>query len=108
MVAELDPDALYHLVTPTERARYDEDGSIEPPSLVAEGFVHCSWGRQVMATVARHFAGAPEIVALELDRDAVAEHLVEEDTAGSGEAFPHVYAAIPISAVRGAVALPVP
>lgn len=107
MAAALDPDSLYHLVTPAERERYEQEGSIEPPSLVSEGFVHCSWGRQVMGTVGRHFVGVPEVVALELDPAAVAEHLVEEDSTGSGQAFPHVYAPIPTSAVLGAVALPV-
>lgn len=100
MTDDLDPDGLYHLATPTELVRYRRDGKIEPPSLETEGFVHCSWGHQVAGTVAKHFADEPVVVACELDVDAVWPDLVEEDSYGSGQAFPHLYAAVPVAAVR--------
>lgn len=96
----LQPDALYHLATPEQWAGHRATGEIAPPSLVEEGFVHCSWGRQVAGTVAKHFDGVDELLALHLDEDALAGDLVEEDSYSSGQAFPHVYAPIPTSAVR--------
>lgn len=101
---ELDPAALYHLATEAEWARYRADGSIAPASLAAEGFVHCSWGRQVAGTVAKHFAGVSGLLALELDAERFgAVRLVEEDSYGSGQAFPHAYGPIPSAAVTGTV-----
>jgi len=94
---DLDPDGLYHLATPADWAEHRARGRIAPPSLSEEGFVHCSWGRQVPSTVAKHFAGVDELLALRLDPAAV--EVVEEDSYGSGQAFPHVYDSIPISAV---------
>lgn len=100
---DLHADRLYHLATPDEWAAAQVRGSLSPSSLETEGFVHCSWGRQVAGTVAKHFARAAEVLALEVDAAALAgAELVEEDSYGSGQAFPHVYGPIPVAAVRGA------
>ena len=97
---DLDPDALYHLATPEEWAAYQAAGAIEPASIEAEGFVHCSYGRQVAGTVAKHFAGVAALLALQLDAGALGDvALVEEDSYGSGQAFPHAYGPIPAAAV---------
>lgn len=98
--ADLDPDALFHLATEQEWAASQEAEAIEPPSLADEGFVHCSWGRQVAGTVAKHFAGATDLLALRLDPTRLGGvPLVEEDSYGSGQAFPHLYGPIPLDAV---------
>ena len=101
---DLDPDGLYHLATEAEWAGYRGAGSIAPGSLVEEGFVHCSYGRQVAGTVAKHFAGVSGLLALRLDADRFGGvELVEEDSYGSGQAFPHAYGPIPSAAVLGTV-----
>lgn len=98
--ADLDPDALFHLATVAEWAESQRRGAVEPPSLATEGFVHCSWGRQVAGTVAKHFAGVDDLLALRLDPARLGEvPLVEEDSYGSGQAFPHLYGALPVGAV---------
>jgi len=98
--ADLEPGALYHLATEEEWADYQQDGWIDPSSLDAEGFVHCSWGHQVAGTVARHFPGVPGLLALRIDPGALGDLvLVEEDSYGSGQAFPHAYGPIPVAAV---------
>lgn len=97
---QLAPGALFHLATVAAWAGYQAAGQIEAPSLATEGFVHCSWGRQVAGTVAKHFPGATDLLALQLDPAALGEvPLVEEDSYGSGQAFPHAYGPIPVAAV---------
>lgn len=101
---DLDPASLYHLATDEEWAHHQGAGQIVAPSLETEGFVHCSWGRQVAGTVERHFAGVTGLLALELDPGALGGvALVEEDSYGSGQAYPHAYGPIPLAAVLGAV-----
>lgn len=101
---ELDPERLYHLASAQEWAAYQAGGAVAPASLGTEGFVHCSWGRQVAGTIEKHFAGAAGLLALELDPSAFgATALVEEDSYGSGQAFPHAYGAIPVGAVVAAL-----
>lgn len=85
---------LYHLTTPDEWAAYRAQGQIAPPSLRTEGFVHCSWGHQVDATVSRHFADVWPVLVLRVDPTQLDQRLVEEDLYGRGEAFPHIYGPI--------------
>ena len=98
--ADLDAGGLFHLATSAEWDAAEQAGVIRPPSLATEGFVHCSWGRQVGGTVARHFDGATDLLALLLDPAGFGDvELVEEDSYGSGQAFPHAYGPIPVAAV---------
>jgi uncharacterized protein (DUF952 family) len=100
----LEPDRLYHLASSSEWEAYQAAGAVAPASLGTEGFVHCSWGRQVAGTLERHFAGATDLLALELDAGSFgATALVEEDSYGSGQAFPHAYGPIPADAVVAVV-----
>ena len=61
-----------------------------PAAPGAEGFVHCSFTRQLDGTLALHFAGAPRVELLLLDPARLGEALRLEASRG-GEAFPHVY-----------------
>lgn len=106
--ADLEPTALFHLATVTQWTAYEEGGAIVPASLDDEGFVHCSWGRQVAGTVRKHFAGVDELLALELDPGRIAAPVVAEDTSGAGQAFPHVYGPVPTGAVLAAYVLSAP
>ena len=103
---DLDLHGLYHLATEAEWGDHQAEGAIVPPSLETEGFVHCSWGHQVPGTVGRHFAHVSGLLALRLDPAALGDvRLVEEDSYGSGQAFPHAYGPVPLAAVRDVVAV---
>ena len=104
--SDLDPDAMYHLASVEQWATYQANGQIEPASLVEEGFIHCSWGRQVPATLERHFSGVTDLLALRLDPAALGStELVVEQAPGVGQAFPHAYGPIPTAAVVEVVAV---
>jgi uncharacterized protein (DUF952 family) len=92
------PPDLLHIATPSEWEAATQTGEIAPPSLATEGFVHCSTRQQLAGTLARHFTGAGPLVLLTLDAAAVAGDLRWEE-GQPGQAFPHVYAPIPVEAV---------
>lgn len=106
---------LFHLTTPAAWAAAQADGEVAPPSLEAEGFVHCSTRAQLVGTIERHFAGVDELVLLRLDADALAGAL-RWDEIRPGETYPHVSRALRLTDVvdatawhrapDGAVALP--
>jgi uncharacterized protein (DUF952 family) len=93
---------VFHLATPQEWDAARASGSVAPPSLATEGFVHCSTGDQIEDTIARHFAGVDELVLLRLRVQGLGEALRWEETR-PGEAFPHVYRAIGVDEVVDAV-----
>ena len=89
---------IFHLTTPAEWAAAQEVGSVRPPSLATEGFVHCSTRDQLAGTIARHFVGVDELVLLRLDADRLGEDLRWEESR-PGEPYPHLYRAIALDEV---------
>ncbi|AWN41944.1 DUF952 domain-containing protein [Methylobacterium durans] len=65
----------------------------------ADGFIHFSTAGQVAATASRHFAGQDDLLLIAIEADDLGEALRYEPSRG-GELFPHLYAELPLSAVR--------
>lgn len=63
-----------------------------------DGFIHLSTAGQVAETAAKHFRGREALLLVALDAAALGEALRYEPSRG-GELFPHVYGALPLSAV---------
>jgi uncharacterized protein (DUF952 family) len=64
----------------------------------ADGFIHFSTAEQAPETAAKWFAGRDDLTLAAVDAEALAEHLRWEPSRG-GALFPHLYAALPMSAV---------
>ena len=70
-----------------------------------DGFIHFSTAAQVAETAAKHFAGQHGLVLVAVDGDALGPALKWERSRGN-DLFPHLYAPLPLSAVRWARPLP--
>ncbi len=70
-----------------------------------DGFIHFSTAAQLAETLAKHYAGASDLILVAVDGDAVGPPLVWEHSRG-GDLFPHLYGSLPLSAVRWARPLP--
>ena len=85
------------------------------PIDLADGYIHLSTSQQVTETVNKHFAGQTDLHIAAVDLAALGDALVWEPSRG-GQLFPHIYAALPLGAVKahmplartsdGAVVLP--
>lgn len=92
---------LYHIVEQEQAARAFEAGQYLPTNYAADGFIHCSFLRQVAGVLQRFYAGQiPEVSVWCVDRRSV-EHLlrVEAGTDAPDELYPHIYGPIPTGAV---------
>jgi uncharacterized protein (DUF952 family) len=69
-----------------------------------DGFIHFSTAAQVAETATRHFAQQTGLMLVAVDGDALGAALKWESSRG-GDLFPHLYAALPLKAVRWARAL---
>jgi uncharacterized protein (DUF952 family) len=100
------PTTVYKIC---ERALWREaerDGVFRGASIdLRDGFIHFSTAAQVGETAARHFAGAADLVLVAVDAAALGDALTWEVSRG-GDLFPHLYAALPLAAVRWAKPLP--
>jgi uncharacterized protein (DUF952 family) len=75
------------------------------PVDLRDGFIHFSAAGQLAETAAKHFAGACDLMLIAVDAAALDGRLKWEPSRG-GDLFPHLYGALPFSAVRWAKPLP--
>jgi uncharacterized protein (DUF952 family) len=69
------------------------------PVDLADGYIHFSAADQVAETAAKHFAGQRDLLLVAVDADALGPALKWEPSRG-GALFPHLYGALPLTAVR--------
>jgi len=70
-----------------------------------DGFIHFSTALQAAETAAKHYAGQRDLLLLYVDTDALPAPLKWE-VARNGDLFPHLYVALPVTAVRRVAELP--
>ncbi len=90
--------SIYHIA---REALVDEargSGIYAPRELDRDGFIHCSYGRQLRLVASRSWA-QDSWVLLEIDLARVAEQLVDENLEGGEDLFPHLYGKLPVSAI---------
>jgi uncharacterized protein (DUF952 family) len=68
---------------------------------LADGYIHFSTAEQVAETAAKHFAGQPDLMLLQVEADALGDALKWEPSRG-GALFPHLYAPLDVKHVRRA------
>ena len=71
----------------------------------ADGFIHFSTAGQAPETAAKWFAGRGDLTLVAVDADALGADLKWEASRG-GALFPHLYSALPMSAVKWSRSLP--
>jgi uncharacterized protein (DUF952 family) len=70
-----------------------------------DGFIHFSTAAQLAETTTKHFAKVTDLILVAVDAAALGTRLRWEPSRG-GDLFPHLYAALPLRAVRWARPLP--
>jgi uncharacterized protein (DUF952 family) len=93
-------EAIYHLVTPSAW-QADPGEDYRAASLPSEGFIHCSFARQVAWAANRFYADAEQLLVLEIDPSHLVAPLRVEPPSGSagGELFPHIHGPLNRAAV---------
>lgn len=71
-----------------------------------DGFLHFSAGDQLRASAAKHRAGEAGLLLVAVETAALGEALRWEPAGSRPGLFPHLYGALPLSAVRGVTPLP--
>ena len=72
---------------------------------LADGFIHFSTAMQVEETARRHFAGQSDLLLVAVEADSLGQQLRYEPSRG-GALFPHLYDALPLTAVCWVKPLP--
>jgi uncharacterized protein (DUF952 family)/SAM-dependent methyltransferase len=99
------PRYIFHIAEAERWERAETRGRYAPPSIAAEGFIHCSTAGQVMRVANNLFGGRSDVVLLRLDTGSLRAPVRYENLEGGTELFPHVYGPIEVGAVVEVLAL---
>ena len=93
------PSVAYKVLTAAEMRELEQVGTFAgAPVDLADGYIHLSTADQLEVTVSKHFAGQHDLHLATVDLDALGDAVRWEPSRG-GALFPHIYAALPLSAV---------
>ena len=95
----MNSDLIVHITTERAWLGAMSQGAYTADSLETEGFIHCSTPAQVIWVANMRFRGRTDLVLLHIDPTRLDARIVYENLEGGEQLFPHVYGAIPISAV---------
>ncbi|MBC8145497.1 MAG: DUF952 domain-containing protein [bacterium] len=91
------PQLLFHIAEHDRWKACVDSGKYSPASLATEGFIHCSYERQVQRSLDKFFASHDEVILLEIDPVLLRSGLKVEPA--DGDSFPHIYGEINTDAV---------
>lgn len=95
--------AVLKVLSEADWAAFQAEGVYRGSAVdMADGYIHFSTGGQIAATLAKHYAGRTGLVLLAVATAGLGEALRWEPARG-GALFPHLYAALPLAAVKAAV-----
>ena len=93
------PDHIYKITTVAAFAPAREQASFAGMPIDAkDGYIHFSSADQLAETLRLHFAGQSDLLLLAVRSADLGDQLVWEPSRG-GVLFPHLYAALPLSAI---------
>jgi len=93
---------LYRIAEASDWASAQETGFFASADLAAEGFIHSSERHQLLETARRYYAGRAGLVLFEIDEAQLTASGVRVERAfvpARGEAFAHLFGAVPLAAI---------
>jgi uncharacterized protein (DUF952 family) len=93
------PVTAYKVLTSDQMAALLAEGSFAgAPVDLADGYIHLSTAEQLTGTLDKHFAGQDGLHIAAVDLALLGDAVRWEPSRG-GQLFPHIYSALPLSAV---------
>ena len=90
---------IFHITSGAAWNLAKAEGRYTADSLATEGFIHCSTAEQFIWVANQRFVGRTDLVLLHIDPAKLTADVVYENLEGGTRLFPHVYGAIPVSAI---------
>jgi uncharacterized protein (DUF952 family) len=92
---------IFKIATAADWAEAERSGRFEGSAHdKSDRFIHFSTGAQLAETLRLYYAGQDNLVLAAVETDALGDALRWEHAPSRGEDFPHLFAALPLSAVK--------
>ena len=97
----LHPTTAYKILTADQWAQFQAAGMFHgAPVDLADGYIHLSAADQLQGTLDKHFAGQAGLVIAEVNLTILGD-MVKWEVSRGDALFPHIYGALPMTAVLG-------
>jgi len=97
---ETETEPFFHIVSEQSWEAARVAGEYRASTLETEGFMHCSYARQLVATAGRYYPEPAGYLVLTIAPDRVTSE-IKLEMATIGELFPHIYGPLNSEAVVG-------
>lgn len=95
------PATAFKILTAGQWAQFEADGIFHgAPVDLADGYIHLSAAAELQGTLDKHFSGQDRLVIAEVDL-AVLGDTVRWEVSRGDALFPHIYGALPMTAIVG-------
>lgn len=84
---------IYHIILPQDLDEVSKGDSYAAASLADEGFIHCSFERQLAGVIERYYADQKKLVVITIDTERLTSPLVVEPSTNDEE-YPHIFGEI--------------
>jgi len=100
-------EKIFHITSRDAWNAAQKQGQYTAPSLMSEGFIHCSTCAQVLSVAEKFYQGQAGLILLVIDPTSLSADLKWEapsngmppDEVPASEAFPHIYGPVNMDAV---------
>lgn len=93
------PTVAFKVLTADQWAQFEADGDFfGAPVDLADGYIHLSTADQLQGTLDKHFQRQAGLMIAEVDLTALAG-LIRWELSRGGALFPHIYGALPMTAI---------
>jgi uncharacterized protein (DUF952 family) len=90
---------IYHITDKASWQKSLEDGLYRPAAFSSDGFIHCSKFSQVIDVANRFYSSQKCLILLAINNSLVKSKIVEENSEGGNELFPHLYGPLEVNSV---------
>lgn len=90
---------IYHIAKSGDWNKAKKNGCNAIDTLKSEGFIHCSFLKQILKVANNHFKNQNDLVILGIDDSRLKSKIVIEDLYGNNENYPHIYGEINLESI---------
>ena len=91
---------IYHIARMNEWENWIQDSQYSPPSLLDEGFIHCSVKDDLVESARCWFGDEDTLVVLCIDPLEITAEIRYENSAERSSAMPHIFGPVPVHAIQ--------
>ncbi len=99
-------EEIYHITSFKAWEKAKSTGTYADDRLLKDGFIHCSYARQLIFVANSIFKGQNSLLLLGIKRSKLSYKVIDEDLYNLNDLYPHIYGPVQIDAIFEVIPFP--